>query len=373
MIEIARDAELQKLARLLQTEREAMNFLADRPLAELRQLRQGLTDALFREYRPAFAGFAKVSSRLPLGIAARIAQRVLGAVLSGRIAGEMPPERAVDMASRLSDEFLADICLHMEPQRAQPIIRSFPLERSVTVTSLLLERGEYITMGQFVDVLPRATLLAATDAIDSPLALLRIAFFVENSAQLETVIEHLSNTRRGELLQTAANEQLWPEVLNTLSLLDGNTRTELARQALTEDAAIVDSLIRAAAAQDLWPQLLSLGEALDEITEAQFAGQPAFAEPEIICSIADSVVRHNLWGLFEHQIVLMGEERAARMLRVCSRMRPSVLAAMAQHFALNAQTVETLTQAARQLTDDERQAAAEASGRDTVLGQLLSG
>lgn len=373
MTEIARDAELHKLARLLQTNRDALDFLADQPVADLQQLREGLTDALFREYRPAFAGFARVSSRLPLGIAARIAERVLGPVLSGRIAGEMPPERAVAMANRLSNDFLADTCLHMEPQRAREIIRRFPLERSVIVTRLLLTRGEYITMGQFVDVLPRATLLAATDDIESPLALLRIAFFVENSGQLETVLAHLSNAQRGALLRTAADEHLWPEVLNTLSLVAGQTRTELARQALTEDAAIVDSLIRAAATHDLWPQLLSLGRALDDATEARFASQPAFSESEVICSIAESVVRHDLWALFEHRVVLMSEDRAARMLRVCSDSRPQVMQAMAERLALNDRTINALTQAAAQLSADERQSAAEACGRDTALGQLLAG
>lgn len=373
MPDIAHEAELQKLARLLQVERPTLDFLDEQPVAQLRHIREGLTDALFEEFRPTFAGFAKMASVLPLAIAARISRSVLGAVLSGRIAGEMPTERAVDMAQRLSDEFLADVCVQMEPRRAQPIIRSFPVERSVTITRLLLERGEYITMGQFVDVLPRATLLAAADAIESPLALLRIAFFVESREQLACVIGHLSRARRAEVIHAAAEHALWPEVIDTLARIDERTRCELAAQALSEHDSVLDSLIRAAAVHDLWPQLLAIGATIDDDIQSRFAGQPAFCEEQIICSIVDSVDTHALWPLLEQYIAGMGTPRAARMLTVCAEQRPHTLADMAQRFELTPATSEVLRAACDTLDAGQRDAAARAAGPDTPLGQLIKG
>ena len=371
MQDIAREAELEKLARLLQTERETLDFLEDTPPDALRTIRLGLTDALFEKFRPVFAGFARMSTLLPLAIGARISQHVLGPVLGGRIAGEMPPERAMEMAERLSDEFLADTCVQMEPTRAQPMIRSFPVARSVAITRLLLARGEYITMGQFVDVLPEKTLLAATDVIESPLALLRIAFFVEDSDQLARVVAHLSTPRRSGVIRAAAEHDLWPAVLDTLDRIDPATRSELAAQALNEDESILDSLIRSAAAHDLWPHLLALGATLDDSIQARFAGQPAFDEAEIICSVADSVVAHQSWTLFERQVRLMGVERAAAMLAVCASQRPAAIAGMAGHFELADDTCAVLVAGSQQLTADQRQAALEAAGPDTALSQLL--
>lgn len=372
MTDIAREAELEKLARLLQTDRQALAFLDDQPSDQLRIIRQGVTDALFEKFRPTFAGFARMASLLPLSISARISQHVLGPVLGGRIAGEMPPERAIELAPRLSDDFLADVCLEMEPNRARPIIRSFPVDRSVAITRLLLARGEYITMGQLVDVLPRATLLAATDAIASPLALLRIAFFVENSDQLATVIAHLSEGRRAEVIRAAADHALWPEVLNTLDRIDAHTRTDLVGQALTEDVGVLDSLIRMAATHDLWPQLLNIGVRIDDDIQARFAEQPALAEEKIICSIVDSVEAHDLWPLLEQYIAGMGPERVARTLQVCAEQRPAALAAMAEHFELSADTANIVQQASEALSNAQRQAAHRAAGPDTALGQLLA-
>lgn len=371
MPDIAHEAELEKLARLLQVERAALDFLDDQPVEDLRRIREGLTDALFEKFRPTFTGFARMASVLPLGIAARISHSVLGPVLSGRIAGEMPPERAVDMAERLSDDFLADVCVEMEPSRARPIIQSFPIERSVAITRRLLERGEYITMGQFVDVLPRATLLAAADAIESPLALLRIAFFVESREQLACVIAHLSHARRAEVIHAAAEHELWPEVIDTLERIDEHTRAELAAQALTEHDAVLDSLIRAAAVHDLWPQLLAIGTTIDDDSQSRFAGQPAFCEEQIICSIVDSVDSHALWPLLEQYLAGMGTPRAARMLAVCADQRPNTLADMAKRFELTAATTAVLGEASETLEASQRDAATQAAGPDTALGQLI--
>lgn len=373
MPDIAHEAELEKLARLLQVERAALDCLDDQPVERLRRIREGLTDALFEKFRPTFAGFARMASVLPLGIAARISHGVLGPVLSGRVAGEMPPERAVDMAERLSDDFLADICVQMEPSRARPIIQSFPVERSVAITRLLLERGEYIIMGQFVDVLPRTTLLAAADAIDSPLALLRIAFFVESREQLACVIAHLSHTRRAGVIHAAADHRLWPEVIDTLERIDEHTRAELAAQALGEHDAVLDSLIRAAAEHDLWPQLLAIGATVDDDTQSRFAGQPAFDEEAVICSIVDSVDTHALWPLLEQYLAGMGPSRAARMLAVCTEQRPGPLADMAQRFELTPATTAVLGAACDRLDAGQRDAAAQAAGVDTPLGQLIQG
>src|SRR5699024_9771775 len=106
--ELAKRAELLKLARILNTEPDALAFLQPHAAGQLRMLREAVTDGLFQKFRPRFAGFARMSSLLPLKISARVSEQVLGPMLSGRIASEMKPERAIELAKRLPDEFLAD-------------------------------------------------------------------------------------------------------------------------------------------------------------------------------------------------------------------------------------------------------------------------
>ena len=318
-------AELVKLARVLQTEISELEHLDYLEAERLRTLREGITEALFEKFRSTFTGFARLSSMLPLAISARISERVLGPTLSGRIAGEMPPEKAIDLAARLSDSFLADTCLHIDPVRAKPIIAGFPVDRAIAITRLLLERGEMITMGRFVDVLPQQTLFAATDAIEDESDLLKIGFFVENSAQLDRVIEHLDTRRREAIVTAAAAEGLWPEVIATLLRIGQTSRLAMAELAMAQEAAILDSLIRAATEDDLWPALLQIADEMPSSVIGTLAHEPAFAEAAVVRSVIDSVIANDLWDRFRNQTPSMGAPRLARVLEVAADERKPFL------------------------------------------------
>lgn len=363
-------AELEKLARILDTDTASLAFLDYLETDQLRTLRVGITDALFEKFRASFSGFARLSSLLPLTISAKISQRVLGPMLSGRIAGEMPPERAIELSSRLSDAFLADTCLELDPERAQPIIAGFPVARSVAITRLLLARGEYITMGRFVDVLPDETLFAATDAIDSGADLLKISFFVEDSQRLDAVIAHLDTERRRAVIDSAAAEDLWPEVIATLRRIGPEARHALAELALAQRAEILDSLIRAAAEHDLWPSLLTIGRELPDASVERLADQPAFDDARVVRSVIDSVVANDLWDALQTQLPLMGPTRCARLLEVAAGERRAFLAEFGQRVTAEDACADTLRAGSAHLATAVRAEAAAASGHTTLAALI---
>jgi len=349
MRDAATRAELVKLARILDTDLDNVEYLAYMEASRLRALREGITDALFEKFRSSFAGFARLSSFLPLAISARISQRVLGPTLSGRIAGEMPAARAIEMAAKLSDSFLAETCLQLDPVLARPIIAGFPVDRAVAITHILLERGEYITMGRFVDVLPRETLFAATDAIRNEADLLQISFFVESSERLDQVIEYLGIERREAVIQAAATQDLWPEVIGTLLRIGLKARVALAELALAQNAATLDSLIRAAAANDLWPALLQLAGDLPGNAIESLSQQPAFDESAVVRSVIDSVVANDLWSALRSQLASMGPARCARLLEVACADRAPFIAELDARLDNTPAPLETLKTALESL------------------------
>lgn len=376
MTEPAIRAELVKLARILETDAENLDYLSYLEADRLRTLREGITDALFEKFRTTFSGFARLSSMLPTAISARISERVLGPMLSGRIAGEMAPEKAIGLSARLPDGFVADTCLHIDPVRARPIIAAFPVERAVAITRILLERGELITMGRFVDVLPRTTLLAAADAITDETALLKISFFVENSDQLDVVIDHLSAARRAGIVQAAADDDLWSEIVATLLRISPASRLAMAGLALKQNAETLDSLIRAAAADDLWPALLQIADEMPGSAIGTLAQQPAFDEAVVICSVIDSVIGNDLWPRFRNQLPAMGVERVARVLEVASAERGPFLWELDKHIDRADDDFEVLRLAAQHLDDATRNkalAACEGGLLAQALGQKRPG
>lgn len=364
-------AELEKLARILDTDTESVEFLDYLEAGQLRTLREGITDALFEKFRASFSGFARLSSLLPLTISAKISERVLGPMLSGRIAGEMPPDKAIELSSRLSDEFLADTCLQLDPERAKPIIAGFPVDRSVAITRILLARGEYITMGRFVDVLPGETLFAATDAIADGADLLKISFFVEDARQLDRVIEYLDVPRREAVIEAAAAGDLWPEVIATLQRIGRDARIALAELALSQRSEILDSLIRAAAEHDLWPALLGIGRELPDAAVERLADQPAFDETLVVRSVIDSVVANDLWAALHAQLPAMGPQRCARLLEIAATERRAFLAEFGRRVTRDDACAETLRAGSARLDAAIREQAVAASG-DGALAALIA-
>lgn len=204
MPDVLTRAELVKLSRVLGTAPGAVAFLAGRGHLELRELQNAISRALFDEYRPAFQRLADASRLLPASLVAKLSELVFGPMLSARIAGLMPPARAVEVATRLHTRFLADVCVEIDPRSAVDLLANIPTELVVTVAKLLLERGEFVTMGRFVDDLPDAAIRAVLKGVDDDAALVRIAGYVERRERLIELIEMLPAERLKQVVAAVA-------------------------------------------------------------------------------------------------------------------------------------------------------------------------
>lgn len=365
-------AELEKLARILKTDIDSVAFLGHIDAARLRTLREGIVDALFARFRDTFARFARLSGLLPMAVSTRIAEHVLGPTLAARVAGEMPPAKAIELAMRLPDSFLADTCQQLDPRRADAMIAGFPVDRAIAVTRELLERREAIVMGHFMDVLPTETLFAATDAIEDEADLLEISFFVEDRDQLDRVVAHLTPERQRRLIRAAAQRRQWPEIVTTLQRVGPDARAELARSALAEDPSTLESFIDAAAADELWPALIEASRDMTLETRIHLLQHPALKDRALIRSAMDSMTADAVWIAFTSQYDALGERGTARLIQIVVRQRPDFLALIGQQVDIMDQvTLDNLRSAVRQLGPHTYRRALSAAG-GTELADLLS-
>jgi hypothetical protein len=160
------EAEILKLARLLERDPESLSYLARVPSADLRSLRERVTEVLFTAHEPALKRLAAASRLLPVGLVASLGQHTFGPMLAARITGLLDPERAVDVAARLPVDFLADAAIELDPRRASAVVAGIPAKRISQITAELARRGEYVTMGRFVGHLNDASLAAALEVLD---------------------------------------------------------------------------------------------------------------------------------------------------------------------------------------------------------------
>jgi hypothetical protein len=254
-------AEILKLARLVGRDPLQLEYLQQLPAAEIRQLREQITDMLFAVHGHAFTRLAAAGRILPATLVAFMAEHVFGPVLAARIAGLLDASHAVNVAARLPTTFLADLALHLDPRRASEVIARIPPRQAAEITRELVQRGEYVTLAGFVGHLPDEAIVAALAVIDDAM-LVQIAFVLEHKDRVGHLISLLPSERLDGVVAAAAGASLWLEALRLLTQLDEALQATLVERVAALDAAYRQLIAQRALAAGVLDQLGPLGEAL---------------------------------------------------------------------------------------------------------------
>lgn len=255
------NAEILRIARLLRKDPKELGFLQAVDDRDLLLFREQATEALFDAHTGMLKRMAAGAKLLPAAALAKIAEAVFGPLLCARIAGLIEPSKAVETAKRLSPDFLADVAAELDPRRSERIISSIPVDTVCTVAVELADREDWLTLGRFVGHLSDEPLRAALDALDDS-SVLRAAFAVEDRSAIASVIDLISSERRGALLRTATESDLWPMLLGIGGELRDDQRTELAELAAEQDGSVLDQMVRSAEEHNLWDLALPLAAEL---------------------------------------------------------------------------------------------------------------
>ena len=317
-------AEVTKLARLLGVEPGDLSYLERLPADAVRELREQVTDALFSADRAPLRRVAISAGVTPVAVSAQLAQRAFGPLLCARIAGEVDPGRAVDIAKRLPDSFLAEVAIELDPRRARDVIARIPTARIVAVGRELARRREYVTMGRFVGYVSAEALRSSIAAIDDE-ALLRTAFVLEGKGRLDDVVASLPEERLRGLTRTAAEAGLWPETLDLLCHLDPELRGLLADVAAAEPDEVLDAAIRAAHEEELWDSLLPVVRAMGTKGRRRFATLPAIQEEAVIDALVDVAARQRLWPELLPVVPLLPADAQRRLVTAAAELDPALL------------------------------------------------
>ncbi len=254
--------EVMKVARLLQREPETLGYLESLSVQDLRELRERLTETVFDAHAGSLRRLAAASRLLPVGLSASMGENVFGPLLSARLTGLLDPGRAAEMAAKLPTPFLADVAVEMDPRRASELLSRIAADQIAQITAELMARGEYVTMGRFVGHLPDETLAAAVAAMDER-SLLGVLFVLEDTDELPRLIALLSESRVAGVIEAAADNNLWEEVLG-IAEHDATVQSALAERLSALPARQRAALARRARDTGGLERLGVLGPALDD-------------------------------------------------------------------------------------------------------------
>ncbi|MCT2583475.1 hypothetical protein [Actinophytocola gossypii] len=285
--DLATKAELMKLARALHTTPEGVRFAASLEYEEIRRLRERVTAALYDEHRTAFQRVAAITRLLPTAVNVRITLRAFTPFLAARVAGEMAPERAAELANRMPVEYLAEGSIHLDPRRAAPLIQRMDPDRVLAVIRELVDRTEYVTLGRLLDA-ATSWIIRGVAATVSDEALLRIGFYAECDAQLTTAVSMLPAPRLREVVHTALTGPLDLRSAG-LSLIgrltDDRLRGRIAEYAAEADDDTLTLLLRTALDEDAADDLLTALTAMGERARHRVLALPALADHDTLARL----------------------------------------------------------------------------------------
>ncbi|HEV2779006.1 MAG TPA: hypothetical protein VGX25_06345 [Actinophytocola sp.] len=294
--DLASAAELVKLAGALGTTPERVTFAAALDRDAIRQLRQRVVDALYDEHRAVFQRVAAITGVLPTPLNVRITLRAFSPLLAARVAGEMPPDRAAELANRMPVSYLAEGCVHLDPRRAGPLISRIDPERVLAVVRELVRRGEFITLGRLLDVASERVVRDVA-AVVCDEALLRIGLYAESDARLTRAVAVLPAERlRGIVACALAG----PSDLRSAGLAligrldDDRLRGRLADYAAEADDETLTTLLRTAIDDGAVGELLTAVAAMSPHAQRRVLALPALAEPDVRRHLAKAAATHPL-------------------------------------------------------------------------------
>lgn len=298
MSRLEAQAERIKLARLFEVPEERLQKLAHLDAADLRAIREAASGVIFDDARPVLMRAAAASKLLPVSALALVGEKVFGSMLCARIAGLIAPQRALEVTLKLPDAFLAKVSSQIDPRSAKEVIAGIPVQRVKAVAALLIERGDYVTMGRFVDHIPRETIRSVIEDIRDNAVLLHVAFYVENKSRLNDIIDLLPETRLREIVKLSARKgaDIWPEALALMNQVSPEWRGLIGDLTADEDAAFLTQMLQLTQEADLWDALLPVIACMSPLHLRKLAQLPALADVEVLRSIVASAHANGLWA-----------------------------------------------------------------------------
>ena len=353
-------SEIEKLSKTLELSVDELEFLSKIPPDELRSLRASIYERLFDVDAVVFERLAMVAIRLPARAAAMLAERVLGPMLTARVAAELPPRVALAVTRLVAPTFFADAAAWLDPRRLRDMIVALPPELLTEVALELISRGEYMTISRFIDFVTDEQIHTTIDAIEDETALLRIVYYMGSKNRMDHLFRTLSRERLVRMIVRVEQEgdALLPQFLSALIHVSYALKRELGDIIAAQHPGVLTGYIRAAQQGDLWEEVLPVVATMSADAQERVVNLPILAEPEIQAAIVRAADEHGGWGMLLALVKPMGEHNRDAVAQIVAGLGRDALARAADA-ALLGEHWRTLLDLVRRMPPEAQQQLAE--------------
>lgn len=299
-------AQVLRIAHVLGVDATEVSFLDGIDAASLRALHGQITEVLFDTTDSNIGKLQAAAKILPPPITAKIAEKALGPVLCGRIAGSVDPSLAVSIAKRLPSDFLADVARHVHPNQIETIITRLPTEQVDRAAAVLAARSDVVALGHFSSIVKDSTLKKVIAALDGA-HLLDVAPFIEPVERTGHLIGLLDDERLLDVIRAADSNGRWVDAFDLVDRLDVPLRARIAALVVPEPE-LIEGALRAAVEVDQWSSLLAFATHATEVSDDTWRGIEGFRDKKLITAAIAAVDRHDLWDELRQLVELWPED-----------------------------------------------------------------
>lgn len=299
MTRLAVQAELLKLAQVLNIPVEQLHFVEALQPETLRTLRFAILEQIQKQQKPIFRRIAAWISWLPARFNRFVISYWLDPYLVAKIGEHLAVDQLHRIAKKLSPSVLASISVYLDPRIARELLDLFETKKIVDITHELLNRRDFITMGRFVGYLSDTTVQQVAEIVKKESDLLEIAFFIESHERIDHLVHVLPRERIERalfLICDFTQRPVWPKLLALMSNIGYGLKQELGDLAVKQGDSVINAIIQATQEDQIWEDMLPVVACLSPEAQHHVANLPALRQVEIIKSIIEAVDRCGLWA-----------------------------------------------------------------------------
>lgn len=299
MTRLAVQAEIIKLARILNVSEQELAFMQQTAPESLRQFRFAILDRLQNQQKLRFKHLAGWVNWLPLGISVFMVKHFLQPYIVAQIAVYLSTERSYRIVKHLPPKTVAAISVHLDPRLARELLGYLTTHQITDITKVLLAQRDFVTMGRFVSMLSDSVLQDVAQIVESESDLLEIAFYIESREQIDHLVHVLPKQRIEQALLIIGDPEqrlIWPKVLALMSYISYGLKQELGDLAVQQGEVVINAIIQATQEDQLWEDMLPVVACLSAHAQSFVANLPALRQVEIIQSIVEAADRCDLWA-----------------------------------------------------------------------------
>lgn len=312
------NAEIVKIARLLDADPAEIEYLDEISPEALRNLRRSLLDRFYGGTDEGIQRFAKIGNLLPAKVIAQLTKEAVGPVMAARIAGLIDPKQAAAVVSNLPAKYVAEIATHIDPRRVEPVIGRLPDETVEKIAKELIDRKEYVTMGQLTSFVSD-DILNSSFQYASDEALLQVAFVTEDKSRLSDALAPQTDERITNIIKTAVFTKLWPEAVDLLTQLSDEQYLRVINLASQVDKRTMEKLVGSTIEPVLWQIMVPALAQMDDPTRAVQA--LLRGSNESIKGFSETIVGDGAWQDASELIEKLDEPTRADFRKMLARYK----------------------------------------------------